>query len=44
MFPFSKGNFIKSNAEIFCNNIITRNPIIADACFKSGYIDTWGIG
>lgn len=21
-----------------------RNPLIADACFKSGYIDTWGRG
>ncbi|REG94480.1 ATP-binding protein [Algoriphagus antarcticus] len=21
-----------------------RNPKIADACFKSGYIDTWGRG
>ena len=26
------------------HNSRPRNPIIADACFKSGYIDTWGRG
>ena len=26
------------------HNSRPRNPKIADACFKSGYIDTWGIG
>jgi ATP-dependent DNA helicase RecG len=26
------------------HNSKPRNPIIADACFKSGYIDTWGRG
>ena len=23
---------------------IPRNPIIADVCFKGGYIETWGTG
>ena len=23
---------------------LPRNPVIADACFKAGYIDTWGRG
>lgn len=26
------------------HNSRPRNPIIADACFKAGYIDTWGRG
>lgn len=26
------------------HNSRPRNPKIADACFKSGYIDTWGRG
>lgn len=24
--------------------MITRNPLIADVCFKAGYIDSWGRG
>ena len=24
--------------------MITRNPLIADVCFKAGYIDSWGSG
>lgn len=25
-------------------NLITRNPLIADVCFKAGFIDCWGRG
>ena len=26
------------------HNSVARNPVLADACFKAGYIDTWGRG
>ncbi len=44
---WNEGNLPESlNAEALkiTHSSIPRNPIIADVCFKAGYIDSWGRG
>ena len=32
------------NLKAVCDSSHPRNPVIAEACFKGGYIDSWGSG